>query len=155
MTNNSSGALLADGVIRKHEEKMEQRRKEEQERKEHARLHRETVDAAWKLWVEGVRVLRAYEDNQQILWRMEYDLADSICRQLLDQGAMRVSMTTDELARMLKLREARPDAWTDSVPKRLGDYHRDEQPDTLSHRLQTEPRPISRKIKPTPPDAAA
>jgi hypothetical protein len=30
-----------------------------------------------------------------------------------------------------------------------------EQPDTLSHRLQTEPRPITRKIKPTPPDAAA
>ena len=58
------------------------------------------------------------------------------------------------------LREAADDQGRDLSPEDLAAaavalYAGDEQPDTLSHRLQTEPMPITRKIKPTPPDAAA
>ena len=48
-----------------------------------------------------------------------------------------------------------PDEIADAAVALFDTYHRVERTDTLSHRLQTEPMPITRKIKPTPPDAAA
>ena len=41
-----------------------------------------------------------------------------------------------------------PDEIADAAVALLDTYHRDEQTDTLSHRLQTEPSPMSRKRKP-------
>ena len=78
MTNNSTGALLADSVIQRHKAKMEQRRKEERERHQRQQEQREFMDAAWALWVEGSRVLAAYSSDRATIRKMKHDFALAI-----------------------------------------------------------------------------